>query len=193
MQRVYPGEPEDRTAHDDITRALLAVRATHGDGGLRAVALFMQALGDDVRPTRDADRSDAPAGAAVRRKARALEWSPPEASPASDWGRPTTTSPSPTSSPSTTARRADAHGRRDPPSGGDLLRPARNAGLDRGLGPPGRLAPPSHGLGEGDDKLQAHAGETWQYRGSVRKVGGAVHSFRHRCHPVTRGRVYACV
>lgn len=46
------------------------------------------------------------------------------------------------------------------------------------------------GLGDGSDLEQEHDGEGWQYMGSEAAERGAVHGFRHRCHPVTGDRLY---
>lgn len=47
----------------------------------------------------------------------------------------------------------------------------------------------------GDDNAQLHPtlGECWQYMGTVRdeKTGRWMHTFRHRCHPVTGKREYS--
>lgn len=41
------------------------------------------------------------------------------------------------------------------------------------------------------DTSQTNDGETWQYMGTQRKRGGVwAHTFRHRCHPSTGGRLY---
>lgn len=48
-------------------------------------------------------------------------------------------------------------------------------------------------LGSGADRAQTHQGESWEYMGSAILPSGTVHSFRHRYHPMTCGRVYAHV
>lgn len=46
------------------------------------------------------------------------------------------------------------------------------------------------GLGDGSDLEQEHAGMVWQYMGSEPGAHGAVHEFRHRCHPLSGHRLY---
>jgi hypothetical protein len=45
-------------------------------------------------------------------------------------------------------------------------------------------------IGKDFTDQEQETGEVWQYMGTGKHDGNWVHEFRHRCHPITKTRVY---